>query len=67
MTETVIDLDTALERCGLFVILVDHDMFKSVPVDERLGKAVYDTRGIWPGARSSTTASRTSTANRRCR
>jgi UDP-N-acetyl-D-mannosaminuronic acid dehydrogenase len=44
----LIDLDTALEQCGLFVILVDHDMFKSVPVDERAGKAVYDTRGIWP-------------------
>ena len=42
------DLDTALEQCGVFVILVDHDMFKSVPVDERLGKAVYDTRGAWP-------------------
>jgi UDP-N-acetyl-D-mannosaminuronic acid dehydrogenase len=23
-------------------------MFKSVPLDERAGKAVYDTRGIWP-------------------
>ncbi len=44
----LIDLDTALEQCGLFVILVDHDMFKSVPIDERAGKAVYDTRGIWP-------------------
>ncbi|MET0371486.1 MAG: UDP-N-acetyl-D-mannosamine dehydrogenase [Sphingobium sp.] len=44
----LIDLDTALEQCGVFVILVDHDMFKSVPVDERLDKAVYDTRGIWP-------------------
>jgi len=44
----LIDLDTALEQCGVFVILVDHDMFKSVPVDERADKAVYDTRGIWP-------------------
>ena len=44
----LIDLDTALEQCGVFVILVDHDMFKSVPVEERAGKAVYDTRGIWP-------------------
>ena len=23
-------------------------MFKSVPVDERADKAVYDTRGVWP-------------------
>jgi nucleotide sugar dehydrogenase len=44
----LMDLDTALEQCGVFVILVDHDMFTSVPVDERLGKAVYDTRGVWP-------------------
>ncbi|ANI78798.1 MULTISPECIES: UDP-N-acetyl-D-mannosamine dehydrogenase [Sphingobium] len=44
----LIDLDTALEQCGVFVILVDHDMFASVPVDERVGKAVYDTRGVWP-------------------
>ncbi|KEY97227.1 hypothetical protein AI27_20465, partial [Sphingomonas sp. BHC-A] len=44
----LIDLDTALEQCGVFVILVDHDMFKSVPVDERADKAVYDTRGVWP-------------------
>jgi len=22
-------------------------VFKSVPLDERAGKAVYDTRGIW--------------------
>ncbi|MEO8722640.1 MAG: UDP-N-acetyl-D-mannosamine dehydrogenase [Sphingobium sp.] len=43
----LMDLDTALERCGVFIVLVDHDMFKSVPVDERAGKAVYDTRGIW--------------------
>ncbi|SCW90011.1 UDP-N-acetyl-D-mannosaminuronic acid dehydrogenase [Sphingobium faniae] len=43
----LMDLDTALEQCGVFVILVDHDMFKSVPVDERADKAVYDTRGIW--------------------
>ena len=44
----LMDLDTALEQCSVFVILVDHDMFKSVPVDERSGKAVYDTRGVWP-------------------
>jgi UDP-N-acetyl-D-mannosaminuronic acid dehydrogenase len=28
-------------------VLVDHDVFKSVPLDERTGKAVYDTSGIW--------------------
>lgn len=44
----LIDLDSAIERCGIFIVLVDHDMFKSVPPDERAGKLVYDTRGIWP-------------------
>lgn len=44
----LIDLDTALERCGVLIVLVDHDIFKSVPADERQSKAVYDTRGIWP-------------------
>ena len=43
----LIDIDSAIERCGVFVVLVDHDVFKSVPLDERADKAVYDTRGIW--------------------
>jgi UDP-N-acetyl-D-mannosaminuronic acid dehydrogenase len=30
------------------IVLVDHDVFKSVPVEERAGKQVLDTRGIWP-------------------
>jgi len=43
----LIDIDAAIEDCPLFIVLVDHDVFKSVPLDERLGKHVYDTRGIW--------------------
>ena len=43
-----IDLDDALETCDLLVVLVDHDVFKVVPLAERSGKVVYDTRGIWP-------------------
>jgi UDP-N-acetyl-D-mannosaminuronic acid dehydrogenase len=42
------DIDTALASCAVFIILVDHDIFKSVPLDERVEKQVYDTRGIWP-------------------
>ena len=45
---TLTDLDAALEQCAVFVVLVDHDLFKSVPLDERQDKQVYDTRGIWP-------------------
>lgn len=44
----LIDVDSAIEGCGIFVVLVDHDVFKSVPLDERADKQVYDTRGIWP-------------------
>jgi UDP-N-acetyl-D-mannosaminuronic acid dehydrogenase len=44
----LVDIDTALESCGVLVVLVDHDLFRSVPLAERAGKAVYDARGIWP-------------------
>ena len=52
----LIDLDTALETAEILIVLVDHDQFKAVPLAERVGKLVYDTRGIWldqprPGAR----------------
>ena len=45
---TQIDLDTALERCAVLIVLVDHDVFRAIPPAERAGKAIYDTRGIWP-------------------
>jgi UDP-N-acetyl-D-mannosaminuronic acid dehydrogenase len=32
------------------ITLVDHDVFKVIPPEERQNKAVYDTRGIWPDA-----------------
>ncbi|WP_095012018.1 UDP-N-acetyl-D-mannosamine dehydrogenase [Tsuneonella mangrovi] len=43
-----VDIDTALEACDVMIVLVDHDVFKSVPLAERADKVVYDTRGIWP-------------------
>jgi UDP-N-acetyl-D-mannosaminuronic acid dehydrogenase len=43
-----IDLDAALEESDFLLVLVDHDVFRSVPLAERSGKRVYDTRGIWP-------------------
>ena len=45
---TLIDVDTAIETCPIMVVLVDHDVFKSIPLEERADKAVLDTRGIWP-------------------
>ncbi len=44
---TLTDIDSALLDCDVMVVLVDHDIFKSVPPEEREGKIVYDTRGIW--------------------
>ena len=44
----MIDLDSAIETCDIFIVLVDHDIFKAVPLSERGDKMVYDTRGIWP-------------------
>jgi UDP-N-acetyl-D-mannosaminuronic acid dehydrogenase len=41
------DIDAALLDCPIMIVLVDHDIFKSVPPEEREGKIVYDTRGIW--------------------
>ena len=32
----------------VLILLVDHDVFKSVPLAERAEKQVYDTRGVWP-------------------
>jgi UDP-N-acetyl-D-mannosaminuronic acid dehydrogenase len=43
----LIDIDAALETCDVLVVLVDHDLFRVVPLAERADKAVYDTRGIW--------------------
>ena len=31
----------------MMIVLVDHDVFRSVPLEERSGKHVLDTRGIW--------------------
>ncbi len=44
----LVDLDAALATCPVMVVLVDHDLFRSVPLEERGHAAVLDTRGIWP-------------------
>lgn len=43
----LIDIDTALEECGILIALVDHDVFKAIPPEERAAEAIYDTRGFW--------------------
>lgn len=44
----LVDLDDALSDCDILIVLVDHDVFRSIPLEEREGKIVYDTRGLWP-------------------
>ena len=58
-TATLTDVDSALEECATMIVLVDHDVFRSIPLEERAGKAVYDTRGIWPDQPSGTDITRT--------
>jgi UDP-N-acetyl-D-mannosaminuronic acid dehydrogenase len=41
------DIDTALHRCEIAVLLVDHDEFKMVPLADRRHLDVIDTRGVW--------------------
>lgn len=43
----LIDIDEALEDCGILLLLVDHDVFKAIPPEERGEAVVYDTRGVW--------------------
>ena len=43
----LIDIDSAIADCPIMIVLVDHDIFRSVPIEERAGKHVLDTRGIW--------------------
>lgn len=43
----LVDLDDALEACGILIVLVNHDVFGAVPAAERREKIVYDVRGIW--------------------
>ncbi|WP_445192490.1 UDP-N-acetyl-D-mannosamine dehydrogenase [Sphingomonas sp. Tas61C01] len=45
---TLIDIDAAIASCAIMIVLVDHDVFRSVPLEERADKRVLDTRGIWP-------------------
>ena len=43
----LVDIDEALEECGILLLLVDHDVFKAIPPEERGDAVVYDTRGVW--------------------
>ena len=44
----LVDIDEALAGCAVLVVLVDHDAFAAIPLEERRHHAVLDTRGLWP-------------------
>ena len=43
----LVDVDQALAECATLVVLVDHDAFAAIPLEERRDHAVLDTRGLW--------------------
>jgi UDP-N-acetyl-D-mannosaminuronic acid dehydrogenase len=43
----LVGLEEALEKADILLLLVDHNVFKSVPAARLKGKRVIDTRGIW--------------------
>ena len=47
-TDINAQMSVPLERLTVVPVGVDHDVFRVVPLAERAGKLVYDTRGIWP-------------------
>jgi UDP-N-acetyl-D-mannosaminuronic acid dehydrogenase len=44
-----VELDEALDKANIFVMLVDHDAFHDVSVDRLVGKKIIDSRGCWAG------------------
>lgn len=44
----LVSLDQALEAADVAVLLVDHLAFKSIDLSRLAGKAIIDTRGVWP-------------------
>ena len=43
----LLELDAALDRPGIYVLLVDHTVFRRVAPERLAGRRVIDTRGIW--------------------
>jgi UDP-N-acetyl-D-mannosaminuronic acid dehydrogenase len=43
----LVELDVALQKADILVLLVDHQVFKTIDTEQLKGKTVIDTRGIW--------------------
>jgi len=50
-TVNLVELDAAMEKADVVVLLVDHSPFKAMDLGLLSGKQVVDTRGIWAGAK----------------
>ena len=63
----LVDIDQAIERADIVVLLVDHDAFREIDRDRLLDKAVIDTRGLWRWRRRIDTGGGGARAGRRRR
>lgn len=43
----LVDLESAVAKCDIVILLVDHDDFRGLKRSSLRGKAVFDTRGLW--------------------
>jgi len=44
---SLVDIDKALTKADVVVLLVAHNQFKSINPADLVGKQVIDTRGLW--------------------
>lgn len=45
----LVEMEEALDKANILVMLVDHDMFRNIPVARLAGKKIIDSRGCWTG------------------
>jgi UDP-N-acetyl-D-mannosaminuronic acid dehydrogenase len=43
----LVELDVAIKKADILVLLVDHQAFKDIDREQLKGKTVIDTRGVW--------------------
>lgn len=51
---TLVSMKDAFKQADILVLLVDHDQFSSVDKSDLVGKALVDTRGLWPPSLTAT-------------
>jgi UDP-N-acetyl-D-mannosaminuronic acid dehydrogenase len=43
----LVEIESALAKSDIIILLVDHSTFRSISESQRDGKTVIDTRGFW--------------------